>query len=64
MLWQTEEVFREWISYLKPNITIAMVDHFVTYPKTNIPPTVSHCNATLQCAVLLLGSAERRAILC
>jgi hypothetical protein len=35
------EAPREWVSYLKPNLTIAMVDHFITYPKTNIPPPVS-----------------------
>jgi hypothetical protein len=35
------EAPKEWVSYLKPNLTIAMVDHFVTYPKTNIPPPVS-----------------------
>lgn len=32
---------KEWVSFLKPNITISMVDHFVAYPKTNIPPPVS-----------------------
>lgn len=32
---------KEWVSFLKPNLTITMVDHFVTYPKTNIPPPVS-----------------------
>lgn len=32
---------KEWVSFLKPNLTISMVDHFATYPKTNIPPPVS-----------------------
>ena len=33
---------REYISYLKPNLTIAMVDDFTKYPKANIPPIVSN----------------------
>lgn len=32
---------REYISYLKPNLTIAMVDDFTKYPKAGIPPIVS-----------------------
>lgn len=32
---------REYISYLKPNLTIAMVDDFTKYPKNGIPPPVS-----------------------
>lgn len=32
---------REYISYLKPNLTIAMVDDFTKYTKTGIPPPVS-----------------------
>jgi len=40
---QTEDTGpKEWVSFLKPNITIAMVDHFVTYPKSNIPPPVGN----------------------
>ena len=31
---------REYISYLKPNLTIAMVDDFTKYTKTAIPPMV------------------------
>eukprot|EP00775_Hariotina_reticulata_P011130 gene11130-11284_t len=36
-----EEVEREWIGYYKPNLTIAMVDHFQAYPKNGIPPPVA-----------------------
>ena len=32
---------REYISYLKPNLTIAMVDDFTKYPKSGMPPPVS-----------------------
>ena len=32
---------REYISYLKPNLTIAMVDDFTKYQRTGIPPIVS-----------------------
>jgi hypothetical protein len=32
---------REIISYLKPNVSIQLVDHFVTYPRSQIPPNVS-----------------------
>lgn len=35
------EAPKQWVSFLKPNLTIAMVDHFVTYPKTNIPPPIN-----------------------
>jgi hypothetical protein len=31
---------REIVSFLKPNITIGMVDHFQSYPKTGLPPQV------------------------
>ncbi|KAL3148018.1 hypothetical protein ABBQ38_014310 [Trebouxia sp. C0009 RCD-2024] len=32
---------REYISYLKPNLTIAMVDDFTKYPKNGIPPPIA-----------------------
>jgi uncharacterized membrane protein YoaK (UPF0700 family) len=37
---------REWISFYKPNLTVALVDHFQAYPKNAIPPQVSssHCS--------------------
>eukprot|EP00882_Tetradesmus_deserticola_P005055 GHRQ01005326.1.p1 GENE.GHRQ01005326.1~~GHRQ01005326.1.p1 ORF type:complete len:625 (+),score=278.98 GHRQ01005326.1:193-2067(+) len=38
---RVEPVEREWISYYKPNLTVALVDHFQAYPKNAIPPQVS-----------------------
>ncbi|KAF6257938.1 cleft lip and palate transmembrane 1 [Scenedesmus sp. NREL 46B-D3] len=38
---RVEPVQREWISYYKPNLTVALVDHFQAYPKNAIPPQVS-----------------------
>ncbi len=32
---------REYVSYLKPNLTIAMVDDFTKYPAKSIPQPVS-----------------------
>lgn len=32
---------KAWVSYMKPNVTVALVDHFQAYPKTGIPPPVS-----------------------
>ncbi len=31
---------REYVSFLKPNVTIEIVDHFQAYPKKGIPPQV------------------------
>ncbi len=33
---------REYISYLKPNLTIAMIDDFQKYPAASVPPPVSN----------------------
>jgi len=35
-----EEGPREIIGFFKPNVSVQIVDHFVTYPKTGIPPQV------------------------
>ena len=40
-LMQEDSAPREIISYLKPNMTIQMVDHFVAHPKKSVPPNVS-----------------------
>ena len=29
---------REYIGFLKPNITIQLLDHFLAYPRNNLPP--------------------------
>ena len=39
---------REYISYLKPNLTIAMVDDFTKYPAKAIPQPVSSATGSLQ----------------
>lgn len=36
---------REYVSYLKPNLTIAMVDDFSKYPAKSIPQPVSYCQS-------------------
>jgi hypothetical protein len=37
---------REWISFYKPNLTVALVDHFQAYPKNAIPPQVSSSHSS------------------
>lgn len=39
---------REYISYLKPNLTIAVVDDFTKYPAKAIPQPVSSAMRSLQ----------------
>ena len=46
---------REYISYLKPNLTIAMVDDFTKYPVKNIPPPVSTRSAIVLCTRQIMG---------
>ena len=46
---------REYISYLKPNLTIAMVDDFTKYPVKNIPPPVSTRSATFLYTRQIMG---------
>eukprot|EP00879_Flechtneria_rotunda_P011525 GHRR01012039.1.p1 GENE.GHRR01012039.1~~GHRR01012039.1.p1 ORF type:complete len:411 (+),score=98.64 GHRR01012039.1:68-1234(+) len=35
------DTIQEWINYYKPNLTIALVDHFQAYAQNAIPPQVS-----------------------
>jgi len=50
---------REYVSYLKPNLTIAMVDDFSKYPAKSIPQPVSTIVAKLGKQVnVLLSSLE------
>jgi hypothetical protein len=50
---------REYVSYLKPNLTIAMVDDFSKYPAKSIPQPVSTVVAKLGKQVkVLLSSLE------
>jgi hypothetical protein len=48
LLQRVEPTQREWISYYKPNLTIALVDHFQAYPKNAIPPQVSSTGSSMQ----------------
>ncbi len=38
---QSDDKTREWISFFKPNATIAVIDHFQSYPRNAIPPQAS-----------------------
>jgi hypothetical protein len=53
---QLEEAERQWIGYYKPNLTIALVDHFQAYPKAAIPPPVSCQPITVDYVDILLPS--------
>lgn len=40
----------KWISFYKPNLTIALVDHFQAYQKNAIPPQVSNSAFCFLCS--------------
>lgn len=43
---------RPWVSFFRPNLTIALVDHFASYPKNGIPPQVGAARSVSRCAAL------------
>jgi hypothetical protein len=47
LLQRVEPAEREWISFYKPNLTVALVDHFQAYPKNAIPPQVSSTSSSI-----------------